>query len=238
MLPDEQQIRDNIACVWDRIENAASSVGRNPADIEVIAVTKQKSAAVIKSLYEIGINKIGESYLKEALLKQQLLSDYKIEWHMIGMIQRGKSEKVVANFDQIHSVDRLDIALEINKRALQIGIKIPVFLEFNVSGEATKHGWKAFKEDLWPRVIPEIELICELNAIQIRGLMTMAPYSNNPENARPYFVRLRKLLEFLDKRFPQARFEGLSMGMSGDFEPAIQEGATTLRIGSALVGSR
>ena len=227
-----------IKQVRERIDRAASSVGRDPSKIDLIAVTKQKEPVVIKRLVENDITKIGESFLKEVLFKQQLLQELKIEWHMIGMIQRGKEEKVVQHFDQIHSIDRLDLAVEINKRASRQKRIVPIYLECNVSGEITKYGWKAYKDEFWSQIVPDIEEICDLESLRIQGLMTMAPYSDNPEDARPYFVRLHKLLDFLDKRFPRAGFVGLSMGMSGDFEPAIQEGATTLRIGSALVGSR
>lgn len=238
MSTTELDINIRIKQVQDRIDKAASTVGRDPSSIELIAVTKQKDPIVIKELVNAGITKIGESYLKEALFKQQLLAGLDIEWHMIGMIQRGKEEKVVQRFEQIHSIDRLELAVEINKQASRTNKIVPIYLECNVSGESTKHGWKAYSDKLWDKISPEIEEICNLESLRIQGLMTMAPYSDNPEDARPHFVRLHKLLDYLDKKFPQAGFDGLSMGMSGDFEPAVQEGATILRIGSALVGLR
>jgi len=234
----ETEISAKIKKVLRRIEQAALSVGRDPSRIDLIAVTKQKEPVVIKELVEKGINKIGESYLKEALFKQQLLAKLDIEWHMIGMIQRGKEQKIVKHFEQIHSVDRLELAVEINKEASQLDKIIPIYLECNVSGESTKHGWETYKDDLWDQITPDIAEICDLESLRVQGLMTMAPYSKNPEDSRPYFVRLHKLLDFLNNKFPNSGFTGLSMGMSGDFEPAVQEGATILRIGSALVGQR
>lgn len=231
-------IKERIEQIQERIDEAAQRSGRNTAEIELIAVTKEKSAAVVKALSENGISKIGESYLSEALFKINILADYQLEWHMIGNIQHGKETQIALNFAEVHSVDRLQVAKALNKRAKQFDRILPVYLEFNVSGEETKHGWNAWKESLWDQLLEELELVINFPSLKIKGLMTMAPYSVNPEDARPYFVKLRKLRDYLFRNYPSANLSGLSMGMSGDFETAIEEGATVLRIGSALVGPR
>jgi len=232
------QIDRNIQIVQERIQKAAIRAGRDPGDIALMAVTKQKSAIVVKALIDCGIKRIGESYLKEALFKIDLLKDFPVEWHMIGNIQSGKEKKIVRAFSCVHSVGEFRTAAELNKYAGKIGKTLPIYLEMNVSGEDTKGGWLAVDQDAWNKFLPEISKVIELPNIDVLGLMTMAPYSETPEESRPYFIRLRKIREFLGKQVPESRLTGLSMGMSGDFEVAIEEGATILRIGSALVGSR
>ena len=231
-------IRERIEQIQERIDKAAKRAGRNPAEIELISVTKGKSAAVVKTLLENGISKIGESYLNEALFKIKILADYELEWHMIGNIQHGKETQIALNFAEVHSVDRLQIAETLDKKASQFDRVLPVYLEFNVSGEETKHGWNAFEESQWEQMVPTLDRVINLPSLKIKGLMTMAPYSVNPEDARPYFKKLRKLRDYLSRNYPKANINGISMGMSGDFETAIEEGATVLRIGSALVGPR
>ncbi len=231
-------IQQNIEDVLGRIHRTALAAGREPDDISLIAVTKLKSAAVIKSLTDFGINRIGESYLQEALFKIDLLKGMPIEWHMVGSIQPGKEKKIAAKFAEVHSVENLKTAKALDKNARLNERILPVYLEFNVSGEDTKHGWMAWDENHWPELLTDLEEILELSSLRVKGLMTMAPYSNNPQDARPYFQRLRKLREYLAVKIHDFGESGLSMGMSGDFEVAIEEGATVLRIGSALVGPR
>ena len=231
-------IHKNIEVVLERIQNSAKTAGRDPKDISLVAVTKQKPASVIKTLSDFGIKRIAESYLKEALFKIELLKEFNIEWHMIGSIQQGKEKDIAAKFMEVHSLENIKTATKLDKFAKLYERTLPVYLEFNVSGEETKHGWDAWDEKLWPGLIPELSEILALSNIYVKGLMTMAPYSNTPEDARPYFQRLRYLRDYLAKEFPRSNLNGLSMGMSGDFEVAIEEGATVLRIGSALLGPR
>jgi pyridoxal phosphate enzyme (YggS family) len=148
-------LQENIGSVRNRIEKSAVLAGRNPAEIELIAVTKEKPPVVIKELFDCGIKKIGESYLKEALFKIGLLERYQIEWHMIGTIQTGKANQIIQTFDQVHSVDRLELARDLNSKAKKINITLPVYLECNVSGETTKHGLSAWIEDQWEMLIPD-----------------------------------------------------------------------------------
>jgi len=220
------------------IRQTALQAGRDPENIQLAVITKGKSAGIIKDLVEAGQDVIGESYLKEALFKMDLLSAFDIEWHMVGHIQSGKATQVAFQFDCVHSVDRVELAELLQQGASEAGKKLPVFLECNVSGETTKHGFPAWKEENWEELKNDIQPILEMDNLMIRGLMTMAPYGEDPETARPYFQRLKELLGFLNQGFPQAGFRELSMGMSADYRIAIEEGATYLRIGSKIVGPR
>lgn len=233
-----KNIRNNIEVVLEKIQNSAKAAGRDPAQIALIAVTKQKPADVVKTLVELGITRIGESYLKEASFKIDLLKEFQIEWHMIGSIQQGKEKEIARKFAEVHSVESIKTAISLDKYANIYERILPIYLEFNVSGEETKHGWNAWNESLWKALLPDLDEVLNLSYIRVKGLMTMAPYSIDPQNARPYFSRLRRLRDYLSKEFPNSNLEELSMGMSGDFETAIEEGATILRIGSALVGPR
>lgn len=237
-VEQEQAIKANLEMVRTRIHQAASRSGRNAAEIDLVAVTKQKSAAVVKTLVENNVHKIGESYLKEATFKIELLDQLDIEWHMIGNIQRGKEKNTANLFQVVHSVGSKRTAEELNKQAAKIERILPVYLELNVSGEITKQGWEARKKADVENLLPDFEKIMDFPNLNVLGLMTMAPYSQDPENARPFFRKMREIQDYLSKIFPGSHFEELSMGMSGDFEVAIEEGATVLRIGSALVGSR
>jgi pyridoxal phosphate enzyme (YggS family) len=234
----QQEITRNISEIHNRIRKAAKLAGRNPDLIELVAVTKKKNALVIKTLFENGVKRIGESYFQEAAFKIDLLRDLKIEWHMIGPIQKGKEKKVAALFSTVHSVDRLEVARNLNKAAELDGRVLPVYLEFNTSGEESKYGWKAWNEKEWDELHSDLDEITGFRGLEILGLMTMAPYNIDPEASRPYFVKLRNLREYLNNKHPGLELDGLSMGMSSDFEVAIEEGATILRIGTALVGKR
>jgi pyridoxal phosphate enzyme (YggS family) len=231
-------IKENIEKVKGRILQAAKRAGRDGSEIKLVAVTKQKSAALVKALIENGIRKIGESYLQEARFKIDLLSDLDIEWHMIGNIQRGKEKHVASIFDVVHSVGGLRTARELNNAAVARDKVIPVYLELNISGESTKHGWKVVSADDLEELSKEFEEIEDYVNLKVLGLMTMAPYFADPEESRPYFKQMRVVRDQLVKRNPRLPINELSMGMSGDFEVAIEEGATIVRIGSALVGHR
>lgn len=181
---------------------------------------------------------LGENRVEEAGPKRDQLSDLAgIEWHMIGHIQSRKATTVAATFDQVHSVDRSKIAHRLNKAAEQSGRRLPVLLECNVSGEAAKYGWALAQQSSWPGIVDEFAGLLRLPNLEILGLMTMAPMAISPESVRPVFRRLRQLQEFLCEALPAAWSE-LSMGMSDDFEVAVEEGATILRIGRAIFGPR
>lgn len=238
---DEEQvlkIKENIDSVQTRIHQAATRAGRDVSEIDLIAVTKDKSAAVVKVLAENGIKRIGENYLQEADFKISLLDDLDIEWNMIGNIQRGKEKKIVRLFDVIHSVGAKRTARELNRHAEQLEKITPVYLELNISGEDTKQGWMLNNRKDFEKLVSDIEEILGFHALDVQGLMTMTPYSKDPEDSRPYYKQMRDIRDRLLAVLPAAALSGLSMGMSGDFEVAIEEGATAVRIGTALAGSR
>jgi pyridoxal phosphate enzyme (YggS family) len=228
----------NIADVQERIESTALKAGRNPAAISLIAVTKDKSAAIIKLLAENGIKKIGENYIQEAEFKIEILKDLEIEWHMMGNIQQKKEKKIAYLFDVIHSVNSKMTAQQLNASAEHLGKTLPIYLEINVSGEPTKQGWSARDNTALEELLLDVEELLTYPALRVQGLMTMAPYSTKPEDARPYFRRMREIRDTLNTKLAGYSAQGLSMGMSGDFQVAIEEGATDLRIGTALVGIR
>ncbi len=236
-LPKEI-IRQNYLDTVEKVTRAAQAVGRNPADIKLIVVTKAHSVDVARAAVEAGAQYLGENYLQEALPKLQALSDMNVEWHMIGHVQSRKAKDVAQNFDWVHSLDSLKLARRYEQFAAQAGRKLPVLLECNVSGEASKHGWPVGDEENWPAFAETLAPLTKLAHLQIRGLMTMPPFFADPELARPHFQRLRRLNEFLAKHYPQENWSELSMGMSGDYEIAVQEGATMIRVGTAIVGSR
>jgi len=233
----EQEIASRYNQVLEHITTAAQSVGRNPGNIQLVVVTKGHPPKEIETIYELGARHIGENRIEEALTKQQILHTLPgLHWHMIGHLQSRKAKHVGGNFSLLHSLDRVKLALQLEKSLQEMNIILPVLLQFNVSGEATKSGWEATSESVWPDLLPEVEQVLTCNHLQVQGLMTMAPYSTNPEDSRPHFVRLRKLRDFLAAQFPDHSWDHLSMGMSGDYQVAVQEGATLVRVGTAIMG--
>jgi PLP dependent protein len=236
---DAHILRENLAEVRSRVEQAARDAGRDPEEVRLIVVTKTHPAQVIRLLADEGVKHIGESYVEEALPKIEETRDLPdLQWHMVGHVQSRKARNVVENFHYLHSLDRIKLARLLDKRIEKPTTKLPVLLECNVSGEDTKFGWQAWKEEHWQDLIPQIEEVLEFPNIEVKGLMTMAPFLPDPELARPYFRKLRLLRDYLANRFPESSWGELSMGMSGDFEAAVLEGATWIRVGSAILGER
>lgn len=235
---EEVDIRHNLDRIQEQIKETCHKNDRDPGEIHLIVVTKEKPAVVIKNLTEAGISKIGESYVQEASFKMELLSDFDIEWHMVGHIQSGKANFVAGHFSYVHSLDRLDLASDLNKAAKEWNRVLPVLLECNVSGEESKFGWQAWDENRWQKVADEMEPVMDMEHLDVQGLMTMAPYHETPEHSRPYFKKLAKLRDYLAEALSTSTLQELSMGMSADFQIAIQEGSTMVRIGSAIVGAR
>jgi PLP dependent protein len=228
----ETQIAANIAKIKQRIAVAAARCGRDPHSIKLMAVTKTVAPERISEAVDAGITLLGENYVQEA--KEKIAAIVKpVEWHMIGHLQTNKAKYAVHLFDYIHSVDRWELAKELDKRAGIANHHLNILIEVNVSGEETKDGIPA------TGALSLIEQVAPLPNLTIRGLMTMAPYSDNPENSRPYFAALRKLKnEIATQSIPRVQMEELSMGMTDDFEVAIEEGATIVRIGRAIFGDR
>lgn len=232
-------VTQNLALVQSNIAQAAQSAGRSPQDVQLVVVTKTHPVEVIERLIKAGIENIGESYVEEALPKINALSGRaEVHWHMIGHVQSRKAAQVCGNFDTVHSLDSLKLANHLNRAASEIGKRLPVLLECNVSAEESKFGWSSADEARWPELLAPLVQVLALPGLEVRGLMTVAPFTENPETVRIYFQKLRKLRDFLSSELPQAPWKELSMGMSADYEVAVQEGATIVRIGQAILGPR
>jgi len=212
------------------MKSAADRVGRQVSDIRLVAVSKTYPPSVIREAWEAGQRVFGENRVQDALPKIQELPA-ETEWHFIGHLQSNKIRKALPAFTLIHGVDNPELAIQINRIAGEMGLTASVLLETNVSGEASKFGFSpdALRQNL--------EDLLSLPNLCVKGLMTMAPYSEDPEKARPFFSALRELREDLTSK-TQYPLPELSMGMSGDFEVAIEEGATIVRIGSSIFGHR
>ena len=233
------ELQKKLEGVKARILAAAQKAGRDLSAIRLVVVTKGHSVESIRALYELGVREIGESYVEEGLEKQTKLSSISdLAWHMIGHVQSRKAGAVAKYFTMVHSVDSLKLAQKLDRSAAESDRILPILLECNVSGEATKYGWHAWDKERWPALIPEIGGLLLLHNVRVLGLMSMAPYLDEVEKARSYFARTRELRDFLAEKFPHSDWSHLSMGMSGDFEAAILEGATILRIGTAILGQR
>ncbi|MBC8205152.1 YggS family pyridoxal phosphate-dependent enzyme [bacterium] len=230
-------IEDNIRRVRERIAEAADNCGRKPSEITLIAVTKTHPAEIIASAIEAGITDIGENRIQEAETKFSQLGleepSLKVKRHLAGHLQRNKVKKALQLFDIIHSVDSLRLAEAVSQSAAEYPEPVEILIEVNTSREESKFG-------LIPEeTIETIEQISQLLNIKILGLMTVAGFSDDMKIVRPQFVELRKLSEKIDKmRFPNVEMRHLSMGMTNDFETAIEEGATMVRIGTAIFGER
>ncbi len=239
MINLTHQISRNLDGVRERIENAALRSGRNAQDIKLVVVSKAQPPDLIQAAYNCGVRKFGENYPQEAenkIAAFRQLPD--IEWHMIGHLQSRKVSVIAEHFQYIHSLDRMSLAEKLNRVLEDQGKIISAFLEVNVSGEPSKSGWFATVPDVWPKLLDEFSLIAGLPNLRILGLMTMPPYFDDPEKARPFFCTLWKLRDYLSVNIPILRWSELSMGTSGDFEVAIEEGATFIRIGQAILGPR
>jgi pyridoxal phosphate enzyme (YggS family) len=231
-------ITQNIENVLNRITQAASRSGRESEDVTLIAVSKSQSIEKIRHAYSIGLREFGENRVYEALPKQDELLDLSsINWHMIGHIQSRKARDVPAHFSLIHSIDRLKIARKLDQYSGEEGLKLNVLLECNVSGEVTKEGWNLVDDSSWSSVLPIFKEIAAFQNLRVCGLMTMAPFGAEEDSLRKVFRRLRELREYLSDKIP-GDWSELSMGMTDDFEIAIEEGATMVRIGRAIFGPR
>jgi pyridoxal phosphate enzyme (YggS family) len=234
-----QSIRERYLQTLDNIASAARSAGRQPESIKLVVVTKSQSAEVTCAAIEAGAYILGENYPEEGVMKRQSLREFSaVEWHMIGHVQSRKAQLVAENFNLLHSLDSLKLAKRLDRFCSEVGHTLPVLLEFNVGGEDSKSGWLAGEETLWSALLDEIAPVIVLPNLQVRGLMTMPPLGENAEFSRPFFQKLKRLQEYLASQFPHMDFTELSMGTSGDYEVAVQEGATLVRVGTAIVGAR
>ncbi|HQA58134.1 MAG TPA: YggS family pyridoxal phosphate-dependent enzyme [Acetivibrio sp.] len=225
-------IKRNLDSVMERIEKAAQRSGRNARDIKLIAVTKTVEPEKILRIIDEGILDLGENRVQELTGKYDII-DRKCNWHLIGHLQTNKVKYIIDKVKLIHSVDRLELAQEINKRAQSHGITVDVLVQVNVSGEESKFG-VALEE-----AREMVEKMCAFSNIRIRGFMTMAPFAENPESIRYVFSKLRDFsIDIRKENLDNNNMDILSMGMSNDFEVAIEEGSNMVRIGTALFGKR
>ena len=220
----------NLETIRQRIRTACERAGRNPDSVTMLAVTKMQPPEVVQAAAKLGLILFGENKVQEAKAKMPLCPG-NLRWHMIGHLQSNKCRDAVELFKMIQSVDSLSLAQEINKRAEQAAKRMPVLMEVNVAGEASKFGYQP------ERLLAELKELNALPRIEIHGLMTVPPWSPEAEKARPHFRRLREI-KVQCEQILGAPLPHLSMGMSGDFEIAIEEGATMVRIGTELFGPR
>jgi pyridoxal phosphate enzyme (YggS family) len=226
-------MRTQINTIRDRIQSAALAAGRPPETVRLVAVSKTVPAERVRQAVETGITLLGENYIQEARDKIETLSELDVAWHFIGHLQSNKAKYAVRLFDMIHSVDSLKLARELDKQAAKHGKRQDILIQVNTGKEASKSGVYEEEALALVRQAGRMENLC------VKGLMTLPPYFNAPEKVRPFFRALRELRDRIrDEALPGVSMDELSMGMTGDFEAAIQEGATLVRIGTAIFGER
>lgn len=225
--------------VLDRIAESVESVHRDPKDIQLVVVTKGHPLQLAQWVIDAGARILGENYIDEGLEKINALTDKsEVKWHMIGHLQSRKARKMCEHFNLFQALDSVKLALRLDRLAGELGRKLPVFLECNLSGEASKFGFACWNHTLLEDFLEQIKVFEELENVIAQGLMTMPPFDQNPEASRPYFRNLRVIKERINGVYPDLPITELSMGMSNDYEIAIQEGATIIRIGQAILGKR
>ncbi len=223
-------VADNLELVRSRITTATDRAGRTAESVQLIGVSKTHSPETILEAVDAGLLLLGENRVQEAKAKVPLLPS-KVRWHLIGHLQSNKVRHALATFERLHGLDSVELARDVNRVAGEMGLFPKVLLEINVAGEGSKFGFK-------PAVLREhMEELLTLERLQIDGLMAIPPFAPEAESSRRYFVALRELRDALSKEF-RAPLPELSMGMSGDFEVAIEEGATFVRVGTAIFGER
>ena len=226
-------LADNIARVRERIDAACWRAGRSPGNVKLVAVSKTVPPERVRLAYEAGVRDFGENRVQEADSKRAALSDLTVTWHLIGHLQSNKAKLARELFHYVHSVDSLRLAQKLHQAAPCEGDRLAVLIEVNLGGEASKSG---VRED---EVLPLAEQIGGLATLELRGLMTLPPFADDPEQTRPFFRRLRELARRVEAAgLPAVSMQELSMGMSHDFEVAIEEGATLIRVGTAIFGAR
>jgi len=226
-------VAENVERVQQRIQRACRRAGRPVEDVRLIAVSKTQPAEAIRQAYAAGLREFGENRVQEAAAKRKELEDLDAVWHLIGHLQSNKAKQAVRLFNCVHSVDSLNLAEKIDRAAAELGRRLPVLIEVHLGEEASKFGVE--EADL----LQLAEKIGELPALELRGLMTLPPFFDDPEDVRPFFRHLRELAGRIEARkLSGVSMQELSMGMSHDFEIAIEEGAAIVRVGTAIFGER
>ena len=232
-------IRERYLGTLDKIASAAKRSGRSLEAVKLVVVTKAQPVEVAQAAIEAGAVILGENYAEEGVTKIQSLQNFSaVEWHMIGHVQSRKAPLVAGHFNFMHSLDSLKLAKKLDRVCGEAGRNLPVLLEFNVGGEESKGGWEAADETRWAGLAAEISEILAMPNLRVRGLMSMPPLGDTAEFSRPFFQKLRRLRDYLVSQLPQADLSELSMGTSSDYEVAVEEGATFVRVGTAIVGQR
>lgn len=222
----------NLQYVQERVVKACERVGRVPSEVTLIAVSKTKPVDMLETVYKNGIRHFGENKVQEMCKKMEVLPN-DIHWHMIGHLQTNKVKYIVGQTTLIHSVDSYKLAEEIQKQAVKKGVDVDILVEVNIAQEESKFGIR--KED----TIELVRAIAKLDRVHIKGLMTIAPYVENPEDNRPFFRGIKDLsVDIKSQNIDNVSMDMLSMGMSGDYEVAIEEGATFVRVGTGIFGER
>lgn len=233
-----ERIAHNLALLEERIAKACLRSGRRRTDVTLVAVSKTRSTEEILAAYHGGVRHFGENRIEELAAKVPILAQRwpgePPVWHMVGHLQSRKARDTIALCGMLHSLDSLSLAVKLNNLAGQQHVIFPVLLECNVSQEPTKFGFPAWDEAAWPKLADDWTALLALTNLRVLGMMTMAPIVSEPEKARPYFQRLRELRCYLQQALPAIHWQELSMGMTDDFEIAIEEGATMVRIGRAI----
>ncbi|MGA2504306.1 MAG: YggS family pyridoxal phosphate-dependent enzyme [Anaerolineales bacterium] len=231
-------IRVRYLKTLNRIAEATTRSGREVGKVRLVVVTKSQPLEVVQAAVTAGAIILGENYAEEALTKIAAIRNSQVEWHMIGHVQSRKADLIPGNFSLLHSLDSLKLAGRLNRVCVETNRKLPVLLEVNVSREESKFGFPGWDEGRWLELVSMSKQIIEFPGLLLRGLMTMPPFFTEPAEVRPYFQRLRRLEGYLKEHVPQVDWSELSMGTSGDFEIAVEEGATIVRVGQAILGPR
>ena len=226
-------MKQRLEHIKQRIRQAAESCKRDADSVRLVAVSKTIAADIVKEAIEAGVTILGESYVQEARAKFKALVQYPVSWHFIGHLQSNKAKYAVRLFDLIHSVDSLKLARELDQQARKVDKIQQILVQVNIGAEDTKSG---ISTDEASRLVAEIS---QLKNLAVKGLMTLPPYFYQQEKAQPFFAALRNLRDQIrEQTLPNVSLDELSMGMTGDFEVAIKEGATLVRIGTAIFGER
>jgi len=232
-------IRTRYLHTLAQIENAARNSQRDPQAIRLVVVTKTQPIEIVQAAIEAGVRILGENYPEEGVMKiQSLAAQSGVEWHMIGHVQSRKARLVADHFALLHSLDSLKLAQRLDRFAAEQNRILPVLLEINVGGEESKSGWEVSELSHMDTILPDVQSVLDLPNLRVRGLMTMPPLGTDAEDSRRFFQSLRLLRDQLASIYPQADWRELSMGTSADYTVAVQEGATLVRVGTAIVGAR
>lgn len=237
--PVRQAILDRLRGIEANIAEAAEKSNRERSEIRIVAVTKEQPLEAVRAAYANGLCCFGENRVRQGLQKMEALADLEaVHWDMIGHIQSRKAKLVAPQYHWVHSVDRAKIARYLDRYAEEAGRQLPVLLECNVSGEDAKYGFDLADRDDWDAWLEQAGSIAAMESLQVRGLMTMAPWQADDETVRATFRQLKALQTFLRAQLGEYDWSELSMGMTDDYQIAVEEGATILRLGRAIFGPR